>query len=167
MTVKSIALRFAQALSLSALALLMTPSFAQSRYTVSADGQEVIDSKTNLVWRRCAEGMKFDGTTCIGKALALRLPEAKTLCASAGKSDGKLWRVPFKDELMSLVDRTQKKKPKTDIVTFPGTPSTIFWALRPGFDDNLNAWLVNFANGKVYGNTGERKNNLRLVRTGD
>ena len=36
--------------------------------------------------------------------------------------------------------------------------------MRPGSDDDLNAWLVNFANGKVSGNTGQRKFPLRLVR---
>jgi hypothetical protein len=140
------------------------PSFGQSRFTVSADGQEVLDTKSNLSWRRCAEGMKWDGTTCTGKALTFKLSEAKTLAVDAGKADGKTWRVPSKDELASLVDRGQKKKPKIDITIFPATPPQLFWALRPGFDDDLNAWLVNFANGKVYTNSGMRKNYLRLVR---
>jgi hypothetical protein len=37
--------------------------------------------------------------------------------------------------------------------------------MRPGTDDDLNAWLVSFANGKVSGNTGQRPFPLRLVRT--
>lgn len=166
MNVTSTALRIAQASGLLALALVVTPGLAQSRFTISADGQEVLDTKTNLTWRRCAEGMKFDGKTCTGKPTPLLLADAKKLALSAAQTENKGWRVPNKDDLVALVDRTQKKKPKIDIVAFPGTPSALFWSLRPGFNDNLNAWLVNFANGKVYGNEGERKNNLRLVRTG-
>ena len=37
--------------------------------------------------------------------------------------------------------------------------------MRPGSDDDLSAWLVNFANGKVTGNAGQRRFYLRLVRT--
>ena len=76
----------------------------------------------------------------------------------------KAWRIPTKDELVTLVDKAAKKKPRIDVKAFPQTPSQPFWAMRPGSDDDLNAWLVNFANGKVHGNTGQRKLPLRIVR---
>src|ERR1019366_9698286 len=86
--------------------------------------------------------------------------------AGAAAADGKAWRVPSKEELLSLVDGKGKKKPKIDVRAFPNTPSLSFWATRAGSDDNLNAWLINFANGRLFGNIGQAKFPLRLVRTG-
>ena len=146
------------------LALVASASQAQGRYTISSDGQEVTDTTTRLAWRRCAEGLRWDGKECTGKLKTFKYPEAKEAAAAAAKGDGKAWRIPTKDELVGLVDKTAKKKPRIDIKAFPQTPAKPFWAMRPGSDDDLSAWLVNFANGKVTGNTGQRRFHLRLVR---
>ncbi len=138
---------------------------AQGRFVVSADGQQVTDSTGGLVWRRCVEGMKWNGSICAGKPLKYNFAGAKAAAAAAA-ADGKAWRVPTKEELLSLVDAKVKKKPKIDLAAFPNTPSLQFWATRAGGDDNLNAWLINFANGRLLGNIGQAKFRLRLVRTG-
>lgn len=132
---------------------------AQTRFAVSADGRQVTESSSGLVWRRCAEGMTWSGSACTGKPLKVTFAGAK---AAAGKG----WRVPTKEELLSLVDAQAKKKPRIDATAFPNTPSTPFWATRAGSDDDLNAWLVNFANGRVRGNIGQAKFPVRLVRAG-
>jgi len=138
---------------------------AQGRFAVSADGQQVTDASNGLIWRRCAEGMKWSGGRCAGKPLKYSFTAAKAT-AGAASGDGKSWRVPTREELRSLVNARAKKKPKIDVEAFPNTPSQSFWAMRAGSDDNLNAWLINFGNGKLYGNTGQAKFPLRLVRTG-
>jgi hypothetical protein len=135
---------------------------AEGRFNVSADGQEAIDSTTHLVWRRCAEGMRWDGKACAGKLMKYDYRGAKRAAAAAGNG----WRLPTRDELVALVDRSQKKKPRIDGAAFPKTPSTGFWATRPGSDDDLNAWLVNFGSGRVLANLGQAKFPLRLVRAG-
>ncbi|GAA5182183.1 hypothetical protein GCM10025771_30850 [Niveibacterium umoris] len=153
--------------SLAAAALLLTaatPAVAEERYTVSADGQEVVDNTAHLVWKRCVEGMAWDGQKCAGKPVLFKLPAAKAQAASEAKASGKEWRLPTRDELVALVVKN-KKKPMIDQALFPNTPPTQTWASRPGFDDNLNAWLVHFGNGRVFGNSGERKFGLRLVRS--
>jgi Protein of unknown function (DUF1566) len=150
--------------ALSLLALAATASQGQGRFTVSSDGQEVTDSTTRLVWRRCAEGLHWDGKACSGKLMTFKYGEAREAAAGAAKGAAKAWRIPAKDELVALVDKTAKKKPRIDVLAFPQTPSLPFWASRPGSDDDLNAWLVNFANGKVHGNAGQRKFPLRLAR---
>jgi len=148
----------------SAAAAPAAPAPEPSRFTVSADGQEVTDGTTHLTWRRCVEGMSFDGKTCTGKKpTKLKFGPAKDAAAAVAKSAGKPWRLPTKDELVGLVSKT-KKGPWIDPIAFPGTPASLTWATRPGFDDNLNAWLVNFKNGKVDGNSGQGKYLLRLVR---
>ncbi len=151
--------------ALSLLALAATASQGQTRFTISGDGQEVTDTTTQLVWRRCAEGLRWDGKACTGKLKTYKFGEAKDVAEGAAQSGGKAWRIPTKEELVGLVDKSTKKKPRIDANAFPQTPSQPFWAMRPGTDDDLNAWLVSFATGKVSGNTGQRKFPLRLVRT--
>ena len=46
---------------------------------------------------------------------------------------------------------------------FPNTPNALFWALRAGFDDNLNVWTIDFGNGRAFGGSGS-PHNLRRVR---
>lgn len=149
----------------AAVALLALAAFAghaQGRFAISADGQEVTDSTTRLTWRRCAEGMHWNGKACSGKLLKYSYGAAKKAAATEGGA--KAWRIPSRDELVTLLDMTTKKKPRIDIQAFPQTPSAPFWASRPGSDDDLNAWLVNFGNGKVHANLGQAKFPLRLVR---
>lgn len=150
--------------ALAALVMAMGSGVqAQTRFTVSADGQEVSDSTTQLTWRRCVEGMSWDGKTCTGKPLKFSFAAAQKHAASTASSTGKAWRAPTKVELQSLIDKTQKKT-KIDGSTFPATPKSMFWATRPETKDNLNAWIVNFGNGKVYGNSGSKAPHIRLVR---
>lgn len=143
----------------------MTQAYAENRFTPSADGQEVTDTTTGLVWRRCVEGMEWNGSACKVKPLKFKLAAARERAAEAAKTSNKAWRIPNKDELMGIVAKT-KSKPKIDLTAFPNSPAAVFWALRPEAEDNLNAWLVNFSTGHVLGNSGQNKFMLRLVRTG-
>jgi len=147
----------------SLLAFAAVASHAQGRYAISSDGQEVTDSTTHLTWRRCAEGMHWDGKSCSGKLAKYNYAGAKK-AAEAAKSGGKAWRIPTRDELVALFDGSAKKKPKLDGQAFPKATKGPFWASRPGSDDDLNAWLVNFNNGKVRANLGQAKFPLLLVR---
>lgn len=129
------------------------------RFVISADGKEVTDTQTKLVWQRCTYGQQWDGKTCAGKAVKVTLQKARQLA-----TENAPWHVPSKAELTSLVDTTQKKKPAIDKATFPGTQPTMYWALRLEMNDNLNAWLVDFSKGHVFGNSYDSKQLLRLVR---
>lgn len=147
-----------------ATSILMTPGAQAAeplpaRFSISADGQEVTDTQTKLVWQRCPVGSKWDGKLCSGKPTKFTLQEAKHASDPAGAA----WRLPSKDEFFSLADRTHKK-PKMDAVAFPAKPKGLCWALRPEAHDNLNAWLVDYRNGKVYGNTSAVRHFVRLVR---
>ncbi|OYU43995.1 MAG: hypothetical protein CFE44_15325 [Burkholderiales bacterium PBB4] len=147
--ISSVALAFAS----------MSAAHAEGRFVISADGQEVTDTQTKLVWQRCAVGQKWDGKTCAGKASKVTLAAAKDMAAGMTPA----WRVPTKDELTGIVDKSQKK-PAIDKLSFPGTPSIIFWSTRPEASDNLAAWLVDFKTGKVLGHTHKAKYAVRLVR---
>ena len=150
---------------LSAAALLiagltsMSAAQAEGRFVISADGQEVTDTQTKLVWQRCALGQKWDGKVCAGKAAKVALDKAKEMGAAMSPA----LRLPSKDELVGIVDKSQKK-PAIDKAAFPGTPAAIFWSTRPDASNALDAWLVDFKSGRVLGNTHKAKYFVRLVR---
>jgi len=155
--------RLVQLATLFLFGFATAASQAQTRYTVSADGQEVLDTQTNLVWRRCAEGTQWDGKACKGKPTKFKFAASKVAAEKVAKATDKAWRVPTKDELGGLVVKS-KKKPRIDATAFPNTPAALFLSSRPGYEDGLNAWLVHFGNGRAYGYTGQGKFHLRLVR---
>ena len=148
-----------QAILAFASLLWVTSAHADGRFVVSSDGQEVTDTQTKLVWQRCATGLKWDGKTCAGKPSKLTFSNAREIGASTTPT----WRIPAKTELLSLVDKSQKKL-KIDAQTFPGTPGGLFWAERPEVTDNLNHWMVDFRNGRVVGNVRNAKYFVRFVR---
>jgi hypothetical protein len=150
--------------SLAATAHAQAPAPASARFVVSADGQDVLDTSTQLTWRRCAEGAQWNGSACKGKPIKFTLAGARKYVGElSAKSPNAAWRIPTKDELLGIVV-IGKKAPMIDQASFPNTPSAGFGALRPGFDDNLNGWVVRFRNGHVLGYNGEAKFLLRLVR---
>ena len=153
----------ARLVSAVALALVglscMAAAHAESRFVVSADGKEVTDTQTKLVWQRCAMGQNWDGKLCAGKPTKIGLAKAKEM----GTAMTPAWHLPTKEEMVSVLDKSQKKT-KLDATAFPGAPGVIFWATQAGSTDNLNAWLVNFKNGRVVANTHKASYAVRLVR---
>lgn len=121
---------------------------ATPRYTVSADGQEVTDSQTNLIWRRCAEGMVFSGGTCIGTALPYNHEAALQRAATQASSTGIAWRLPNVKELSSIADKSLSN-PAIDPTAFPATPASWFWSASPVVGNSTVAWVVNFSHGLV------------------
>lgn len=87
------------------------------RYIPSADGTEVTDNLTGLVWRRCTEGMVWDGVrACRGTATAFKFKEATEYVRAHAKGG---WRMPNIKELASIVDYVHGP---TDSHAFPNTP---------------------------------------------
>jgi hypothetical protein len=169
------------------LVLLASPVQAEPehRHTISEDGTEVIDNKTGLIWRRCAEGMTASTNGCSGTSAAYTWEEAKVRAKSEAMPD-KPWRMPSFDELATIADArlnnladvniTQQgmderemligpPKASTAPVIFPRTPSTFFWSLPPKGTPTSGAWYV-FYNGGGVGDYGRvAKFRLRLVRS--
>jgi hypothetical protein len=111
--------------------LLATAAFqtsAQERFTPSSDGDEVTDSKTGLIWRRCAEGMSWKKTTCTGKATFANQAQAVALAKAQANKD-EAWRLPTLKELNSIlaVREIDVGKAAIDPKAFPATPIARYW----------------------------------------
>ena len=139
---------------------------AVERFVVSADGQEVTDTRTGLIWRRCAEGMTFKGNTCTGSGTTYTHEQALQRATREATRTGLDWRLPNVKELSSLVDRS-RREPAIDAKAFPATPSKWFWSSSPYVGGSGSAWYVDFNDGVVVSYYGRYLNNaVRLVRGG-
>jgi hypothetical protein len=149
--------------TLAAVALLLAAASAQSdtRYTYSTAGDEVTDSKTGLIWRRCSEGQTWSGSTCTGTAANYTheqaLAQAKAQTGTAG------WRLPNVKELTSIADKT-RISPAIDPAAFPATPSEWYWSSTPYAGVSSYAWGVGFGYGYVDGDLRSYSVHVRLVR---
>lgn len=111
--------------------LLATVAFqasAQERYTPSSDGDEINDTKTGLSWRRCAEGMTWKKSTCVGKATFANQAQAVALAKAQATKD-EAWRLPTLKELNSIlaVREIDVGKAAIDSKAFPATPIARYW----------------------------------------
>jgi len=140
----------------------------QTRYVISADGNEVTDCTTGLIWRRCAEGMKIINNVCSGNATAFNSDQAQSWAKNEALTSGKPWRLPSLKELSSIVD-SSRCNPAIDTVAFPETPGSPFWSAPPAAGEPSYAWGVNFDYGYVdYGSEHNSAGyRVRLVRTGE
>jgi len=136
---------------------------AQERYKPWADGDEIADSRTGLIWRRCAEGMIWKKTTCTGKATFANQAQAAAM-AKAQATSAKEWRLPTFKELNSIlaVREIDLGKAAIDPKAFPATPISRYWtstSLGPSY-----YMVVGFGEG--HSGEGERNSPgaSRLVR---
>jgi hypothetical protein len=149
--------------TLAAVALLLAAASAQSQtsYTYSAAGDEVTDSKTGLIWRRCSEGQTWSGSTCTGTAAIYTHEQALAQAQSQAGTAG--WRLPNVKELFSIVNKAFMY-PAIDSTAFPGTQSSWYWSSTPYARSSSSAWSVNFYNGFYSNESRDSDYRVRLVR---
>lgn len=131
---------------------------AAGPYSYNANSDEVTDTQTGLVWRRCSEGETWSGSNCIGTAATYTHPAA---LARAQTQTG--WRLPNVKELASITDKG-KINPAIDTTAFQVTVSRVYWSSSPVVRADTNAWAVNFYNGSVSYGRREGIAYVRLVR---
>ena len=109
--------------------LALNCALATTRYVPSPDGQEIADSKTGLVWRRCAEGMVWKTNTCTSPAWYPDHQSAQALAVAAATA-GHPWRLPTLQELSGIVAVREAGNGKAaiDPAAFPATPLARFWS---------------------------------------
>lgn len=148
------------------LPLMASHAVAQDRYKVSADGQEVTDSRTGLTWRRCAEGMTLKGKACAGQAVFVSHVEASSR-AKAASSAGIEWRLPQLKELSSIVAvrEAEEGRAAIDPTAFPSTPAGRFWTSSSSGNGYFT--YVGFTDGSAGEVARSAPGAVRLVRGGN
>lgn len=157
------------------------PGMANARpHQIAADGTEVTDQGSGLIWRRCIEGMSWDGVTCTGTPEGYTHSQAPKQAAAQAAATGKGWRLPNHRELSSISD-SLKQPPAVDPATFPAAPTGWFWSVSPNVGYKNYAWYLDFVkeyanlgydwyvhnlNDSVYGYNRDLTKYIRLVRDG-
>ncbi len=163
--------QFAQLCFACLLGILPIATIAQP-YIFSPDGSEVTDQKTGLIWRRCAEGMSWDGTSCAGVASTFTHEAALQQATTQASRSAIAWRLPNIRELSSIADKNFFN-PTIDSMVFPATPSkggpvprSVFGSSSPNIGDPTLVWSVDFSPGIVSFQPRSTSHYVRLVRTG-
>jgi len=128
-----------------------------SRYTYNVAADEVTDTMTGLIWKRCAEGMSWSGSTCTGTATIFTWEDS---LLHANTQTG--WRMPNLKELTSLVEKACKL-PARNQNAFPAAPSSV-WSSSPAILGTDGVWYVNYSYGTSHWNNRTRTFSVRLVR---
>ena len=159
--------------------------FIAGRYLDNGDGT-VTDATTNLQWMRFSLGQEWKRGTCLGEAKRYKWQEAmeaaNNLNRSASYARQRDWRLPTKEELLSIVfcssglpkiwnDTGKRCEGDYDRATieqqaFPNTPSSYFWSGSPYADVSGSAWFVDFYDGSAYDSYRYHYHHVRLVRGG-
>ena len=123
------------------------------RFESLADGT-VIDHTTGLMWTADDVGdrrLTWSDADQAAKAVTI-----------GGHSD---WRLPTRQELLSLVDDT-RFDPAIDTAAFPTCKPEFYWTASSWAPSPAsNAWLVNFHDGDSYGNDRNSGARVRAVRS--
>lgn len=133
-----------------------------------ASGETVADTKTTLVWMRCAIGQQWNGSACAGEPQAMDWSEAAAMVERlnregyAGRKD---WRLPMLPELASIVER-QCFNPRMNEAVFPGAPSKVFWSSMEKSGAANHAYTLDFGGGAAQATLKGYKGAVRLVRGG-
>jgi hypothetical protein len=130
---------------------------------------------TGLIWKRCAEGQDWNGSTCIGSAAVFTWEQAFARAAAvntggagtwnAGQTD---WRVPNQKELTSIAERGCSN-PSINMIQFPAMPMsgvTFYWSSSPAalFPDSARALAFSWGQGTWISRS--TSSYVRLVRAG-
>jgi Protein of unknown function (DUF1566) len=145
------------------MALIVNHSVqANDRFTYSADGAEVTDTTTGLIWQRCSEGQQFSHDRCEGKATERNFKSTIAYAKSQAKPQA-AWRVPNINELNTLVNKSVRN-PAIDASVFPNTAANRYWSASPHETDITQAMIVYFTDGHVAKYHQNNKAYVRLVR---
>ncbi|MBE4591013.1 hypothetical protein BOO24_01395 [Vibrio navarrensis] len=139
-----------------------------SRYTIKND--IVLDNETGLEWKRCPEGLNWNGSACTGVPLEISWNDAIATYPKEGAS----WRLPTQDELATLfirevsfhaIQKSDCDTPAINTLAFPGEANMwVFWSSETHHYEN-SAKLVISGLGTVSEFDRNKKFILRLVRT--
>ena len=135
----------------------------EERFVNGATDETVVDTWSELEWRRCAEGQTWDGERCKGSGAAVSGDSLQTVCEGlfAGYDD---WRAPAITELTSIANKCGSN-PASHSAAFPDTPAAPFWSPTRFLDAMEKTWTASFGFGWTEPMTPASSARIRCVRT--
>ena len=116
----------------------------------------VTDPRTQLVWKRCAEGQTWNGAACTGHATAMDWFDAMQAAKNnrfLGKND---WRLPSSTEFNAVIGdygggckNNSNKHNDQNAVSGDLGNGDYYWSYSPSVNYGYYAWSVNFNRGFV------------------
>ncbi len=121
---------------LCSLFLLFAACTSSAGELKSLGNGTVLDQKTGLIWEQADSG---------------RMPwlEAVRYCNQLDLANSRGWRLPFKDELKTLVSSIGSGE-NLDLKAFPEAQAEVYWSLSREEQQPDQVWGVSFADGKDY-----------------
>ena len=150
----------------------ITPNTPDSDFAGAGAGM-VLHKPTGLVWKRCAEGQSWDGSTCTGTAAgytwqqAFERVDAVNAAAAGTQNLGATdWRLPNVNELKSIAELACRN-PAINLTQFPAVSAWLFWSGSPVAGGPDDAWVVGFDSGNDDWDGRNDALAVRLVRGGE
>ena len=135
---------------------------ASSIFSANGDGT-VTDTRSGLMWMRCAVGQHWQGGLCQGEAELRPYAFFRRLVTQwhyAGHAD---WRIPSVTELDTITELSCQD-PAINPVLFPNSTSDSYWSATPFVSDDDRQWLVHFLSGENHVELKSAAARVRLVR---
>lgn len=160
-------------------------------WLITSDGAYVVHMTAGTAWKRCLEGMQWNGKRCDGQPLMLSHTDALALARSRSKADGVTWRLPSAKELQRLAQRNSRTTRTTSPLLPVGSDEWCWSSTTPvdtsrineysygnimrGVNDHnmarlqfLHAWAVDMNTADARSDTPRRDRlHVRLVRSVD
>lgn len=113
----------------------------------------IIDTNTNLVWQD-------DNDT---QGIVKNFFDAKLYCKNLTTSFSSNWRLPTRDELLTLVDYAQTSPAMHNAVGYISQTQK-YWTSSLKYADNESAWFIDFTDGEsTTSNNADSEYNVRCV----
>ena len=143
-------------------------SLQVTRFRDNGDGS-VTDVDSKLMWMRCSVGQSWVNAQCTGQATAYNWPDAVREANQISRSGDAFfndWRLPALRDLATITDRGCEN-PRTNLILFPGTPSSVFWTStpRPGGKSEDLAFALSFGAEGVVAARKDERFYVRFVRS--
>lgn len=190
---KTLSCTLLAAACLNGPAVAQTARTATAEWTLSADGQHIVLTRSRLLWPRCVEGMQWNGRTCVGTPLWVDHAQALEHARQRSQAEGVAWRLPGARELQLMSQHNQRAIEAGQAAPLPestlgwswsGTAQVIRQQVNPYSYDTIargstggvggqqldlqNGWAVNTGTAEMRGDIPRRTPMLlRLVRVSD
>jgi hypothetical protein len=131
------------------------------QFVVSSDTLTVTDTITGLTWQRDGSGTR-EGCTNLTNDLCT-WAQAKAYCANLSLGGFSDWRLPGRNELVTMMDFTNHDR-HIDATAFTNTRPERYWTSTEYAESSDSAWSIGFLGGDSAPGEKTARSAVRCVR---